>query len=652
MEYLNKTKNHYLQAGYSLVELILAIGLFGILVTILFTGFITSTEGRPQQEHRFIATSLFQETVEALRIVREQGWDMVKTNGIYYPAQTATSWELLPGLETIDPDINLTRFLEIDDVYRDENGNIVTSGGSLDLSTKKVTITIAWDVPLVSSYSSSIYLTRYLDNLADEDSTQEDFDDPDADPNNVITTLTDDGEVVLGNLEGTGRGNWCNPGTSAVSTLDLPRNGSARAITAIEGKVFSGTGENASGVSLAYVTVTDTIPPVTALEGTFDGYKTNDVFGTDTYGFLATDTNSSEVVIVDLSTMNKIGYYNINGPGDGDSIFVLGNVGFVTDGSDLATFDMSSVVGTDTQPTLDTIALAGTIKSIYVVGDYAYVAIDSSTNQLQIVDVSNPSSMSVTASYTVNGVNGRDVYVSPDETRAYLATGTDATKPEFFIVNIEIKSSPSTVSSYDTNGMDPQAVDMVLSGNMAIIVGTGGEEYQVVTIASENSPVRCGGFNEDTGIFDLGTVEEADGDAYAYINTGQADSELKVIEGGPGEAYSLTGTYESAPLDTGSMSAFNRLTFNATVPSQTSLQLQVSGAQKVAGSCDSATYTFVGPDGSISSYFTTSPEAIPFNNTPGGYDNPAECFKYKAYLETTNIFSTPVLEDVTLNYSP
>lgn len=638
--------------GYSLVELLLAIALFGVLVTTLFTGFISTREGRPQQQQRLQATALMQEAIEAMRIVREESWDLIATNGTYYPSPTATSWALSAGVETIDALIGLTRQIEISDVYRDGSGAITDTGGTLDPSTKAVTISVSWNEPLITTESVTLYFSRYLDNFAFTHTTDVDFSATGSVADLVVYTVSDDGEVIL-DAAGPGRGNWCDPGTSAVSTLDLPRQGAARAVTAIEGKVFSGTGENASGVSLAYVTVTDTIPPVTTLAGTFDGYKTNDVFGTDTYGFLATDTNNKEVVIVNLSDpMTQAGYYDISGPQNAESIFVLGNVGYVTANGTLYAFDMSSVVGTASQSTLGTVGLAGTAKSVYVVGDYAYIAIDSTSNQLQVVDVSNPSSMSVVGNLTVNGANGRDVYVSPDNSRAYLVVSADPTNAEFFIINTEDPANPTQISSYDTNGMDPKAVDMVLSGNRAVVVGTGAEEYQVVTIVPETNPVRCGGFNEDTGIYDISTVVEADTDAYAYVTTGQSDAELKVIEGGPGGSYSTSGTYESPPMDLGYTAAFNRLSFSASIPTDTTLEFQIAGAPQNAGSCDTASYTFVGPDGTDATFFDTSPSAVPFDSTPGGYDNPAQCVKYRAYFGTTNILSTPELQDVTINYSP
>ncbi len=649
MAYLNK-KLLFSQAGYSLVELLLAIAIFGVLVTTLFSGFIATREGKPQQEQRFTAVALFQESVEALRIIREQGWVNVATNGTYHPEKTPqpnpTTWSLAAGAETIGL---FTRTIEIDDVYRNAGGDIVSVGGTLDPSSKAVTITIAWDQPLVSSYSRTIYLTRYLDNLAFIHTLDTDFNQSGHLASNVVFTTDSGGEVKLGPA-GPGRGNWCTP--SIVGQLDLPKNGSARAVTAVQGKVFSGTGENASGVSLAYVTVTDAVPPVTTQAGTFDGYKTNDVFGTNTYGFLATDNNSKEVVIVNLNNpMTQAGYYNITGNANAQSIFVSGNVGYVISGSTLFTFNLATINGNSSQSNLGSISLSGNGKSVYVVGSVAYVAIDSTTNQLQLINVGNPSSLSSLSTLTLNAAEGRDVYVAPDSERAYVATKGDVSKAEFFIVNIENKAAPSVVSSYDTNGMDPQAVDMVLDGHRAVIVGTGGEEYQVVTIAPENNPVRCGGINDDTGIYDISTVVEGDTDAYAYINTGQANSELKIIEGGPGGSYSLTGEYTSAPFNSGSTTAFNRLSFTTTVPANTTLRFQVAGAP-VGTTCSDATYNFVGPDGTSSSYFTTSPNALPFNSTPGSYNNPARCFKYKAFFDTTNITVTPVLEEVTVNYSP
>jgi len=662
MAYQNKIKTIFVQSAYSLVELLMAIGIFGVLTTILFTGFIATREGKPQHEERMEASILYQETIEALRIIREQGWENIANNGTFHPQATTDSWTLIAGGELINEATGLSRSIVISDVYRDQGGNITSIGGTIDPSTKAITINIEWTQPLVSSYNFTIYLSRYLDNLAFTNTTIEDFSKSGYSTNNVQITEEDDGEIKLVPA-GAGHGNWCEPGEAWVSELDLPKNGEARAITAIEGKIFTGTGLNASGVSLAYVTSDNQNPPVTNVAGTIDGYKTNDVFGTNDYGFLATDTNDREVVIVDLNNidpntkvMNLLGYYDIPGNTDGTSLFISNNVGYVTASNNLYSFDVSNIIGSSSQNSLGSVALGGTALSVYVINNTAYVAVDSTSNQLKIIDVSSPNNMSVLASVTVNGAEGRDVYVSQDGNRAYLVTKSDAGKAEFFIINIENKSNPTIVSSYDTNGMDPKAVDVILSDHLAIVVGVGGEEYQVVTIAPETNLTRCGGMTGLGGVYDVATVVEADGDAYAYINTAQSDSELKVIEGGPGGApyitYETTGQYESAPFDANFTTAFNRLNFTADIPDETTLSFQVSGATPGTNGCNDASYHFAGPDGSDSSFFEENPIVIPFNDQTGEFNNPARCFKYKVFFTTDNILVTPMLKDVTVNYSP
>jgi len=80
MAYQNKLKVLLAQSAYSLVELLMAIAIFGVLTTILFTGFIATRDGKPQQAQRIQAAVLHQESIEALRIVREQAWDNIANN--------------------------------------------------------------------------------------------------------------------------------------------------------------------------------------------------------------------------------------------------------------------------------------------------------------------------------------------------------------------------------------------------------------------------------------------------------------------------------------------------------------------------------------------------------------------------------------------
>lgn len=665
--------------GQSIIEILLAIGLSVIILPALFTAFMSAGSGKSQQNQRLQAVPLLMEAEEAIRTVRERDWESFAAYQLdipYHPQIQNSTWILSSGQETIN---NFRRQLVIGAVYRNQNGDIVQSGGLLDPSTKKITVTVSWDSPLASSVNSVIYLTRH-ENLKYTETTDVDFNKGTKDK--VAVTKTGDGEVILGSTGG--RGDWCTP-VPVITTLDLPKAGVANAIWAIQGQIATGTGENASGVSYANVLVTDPIfpaNPVAAISGTFDGYKTNDVFTEPDYAYLGTDNNAKEVVIIDLKQKDvnekylEAGYFNAPGQVNGKSIFVAGNIGYMTDDNKLFNFDLSSKSGSRPVIDPDAVALPGQGIKMFVIGHYAYIATSSTSNQLVIVDLANANNLTIKDQISVNGGGSKGLFINKTATRAYLATAKSQNQREFFIIDIDMGSSTykQTLSSYDTGDMDPKGV-ITVSGPRAIIIGIGGEEYQVIDITQEkidppNLLPRCGGTNIDSGVNGIATVFTTAQRAYSYIITGDQTAELKIIEGGPGTGghdYSLSGTFESQTFDpsthpdfmvTSPQVAFNRITANIVNPSSvTSIKLQVAAADKVAGSCNGVTFNFVGPDKTANSYFTSTDGIkitgpLPFDNDGVGYENPSLCFRYKAFLSTTDETLTPILNDVTLNFSP
>lgn len=649
--HINTIRQIQKKQGQSLIELLIVVGLLAMLLPAISLSLIASREGKPQQERRIEAAQLIKESQEALRSIRESSWSNIETNGTYHPEHNGTTWSL-----ALDPEIinGITRSIMIEDVQRDENNQIVESGGAVDPSTKKFTITTSWDTPIIASIASSLYLTRYLDNATYVQTTEAEFNTGTL--TDVIVTNTNDGEVTLGSG---GNGNWCDPGTSIITTLDLPGNGVAEAISAIEGKAFTGTGGNASGESFVNITVSNDDPPQLSIYGTVDGYKTNDVFVIGTHALVATDDKQKDVVIIDLDTNTEVGYYNgSNGLGwaRAQGVFAVGTTGYVVIGTSLQTFDLSSFSGS--RSGLDSEFLWGVGYDIYVVGDYAYVALEYLIAELRLVNVSNPSNISLAARADVNGEHGLEVFVNETGTRAYLATDESSSKNEMFIINADYPASSKNnssfslevISSYDANGMNPRGI-AVVPGNKVILVGIGGEEYQVIDISNETSPTYCGGLEVGSGLYGVATILEGDGDAYSYVVSKDSSSEFKVIRGGPGGTFSSSGTYESATFDIGYSTAFNRIIPSFLEPTNTSVQLQIAVADALGGSCDGVIYDFVGHDGTNSSFYTTD-DSIVFDNDGVGYENPARCFRYRAYLSSTDSSATPIFEELSINYSP
>lgn len=637
------------QRGQLLIELLVALGVAAVLLPALATGLVASREGKSQQRQRLDAVALVREAEEAVRVVREAGWSGISTNGMYHPVVAGGTWALGSGSEIVN---GLTRTVTISDVYRSASGDIVSGAGTLDPSTKKISVIASWGIFGLSNVTSTLYLTRYLNNQVWTQTTQADFDA--GTKTNVTTTNTAGGEVTL---TAGGRADWCAPNLS-IQAVDLPKSGVANAITAIEGRVFAGTGDNASGVSFANVTIGNTDPPTAIVAGTFDGFKTNGIFGETNYAYLATDNNFKEIEIINLTTnpYSEAGWFNAPGNGNGNSIYVVGNIGYMTSASTLYTFDLTSKAGARLQ--LGSVELAGTGKKIAVVGGYAYVIIDSATTQLQIVNVQDPASLSVVGSAQLPAGEGVDVFVNQTGTRAYVATEASSSQREFFIVDVTTKTGVHTaLGSYEANGTNPKGVTVV-PGSRALLVGTGGsQQYQVIDISSETNPVHCtsdgrsGGLAIATGVHGISSVLEQDGDAYSYIITGDASSELKIIEGGPGGKFATNGTFESSTFDAGGEAAFNRFVVGGNIPVDTSLQYQLAVAHGIGSSCSGVAFSFVGPDGTAGTKFATG-GAIPVSSDNVGFENPGRCFRYKVFLSATDPIASPVFTDMTVNYSP
>lgn len=643
-------------AGQLLIELLLAMALFALIIPAVIAGLIASNQSDTLNQRRTEATAIANEINEALRVVRQAAWSNVATPGTYHIERSAngTTWSLVANAATVG---DFTRSVVISNVNRDASGAIVTSGGTLDPSTKKVVTTVSWTTPLEGSVRQESYLTRYLDNTIQTDTTAAQFNQGIL--AGTAVTNTSGGEVVLGE---SGKADWCSPNLN-IQAIDLPKNGEANAINAIPGQIVAGTGKTTTGVAFVKIAVSDTDPPVATVQGTLDGYQTNDVFTETRYAYLATTNNSKEVVIIDMNQYNastgkytEVGYFNAPGNDDALSVATSGNVGFVTTGTKVYSFNLTAKTGSRAQ--LASLTLPGNGTKIEVVGSDLYIAISGATEELQVVRFNAAGTTLTKYGYAdVNGAASYDVSVNTTGTRAYLATTYSSTQPEFFIINTSNKTSSNpkfpNAGTYNAGGNMSSTGVAVVANTRAILVGTGtnAEEYQVIDISNESNPVRCGGLQINSGVFGIASVVEADTDAYSYIITGDNLLELKIIKGGPGGKYADDGVFTSRIIDVGNSSVFNYFDWVVQVVSNTTMRYQVAIADPVSGSCTNANYVFIGPDKTSSSFFT-GPATFPFDDDGVGYENPGRCMRYKLFMTTTDPAVTPVFSQTTVNYNP
>ena len=654
-----------MKKGQALVEMVLGLGLAAAILPALTTSFFAARGGGVQEQIRMQANGRLREAREILRLLKEDNWANIETDGTYHLTLNNGIWNIEPN-----PEYNLdnlfTRQIILAPAYRTPTNQLSSSssGNTLDPSVRHVTITVSWTNPIASSVIADYYLMR-LENLTWIQTTLADF--TLGIQLGTATTNTNGGEVILGS-GGASHADWCAPSLSAIN-YDINGSANPNAISSAVGEnggpnqVIAGTGDSANGVALDHLAVTNTNPPTVSEEGTLPDssprIKTNSVFVSGSFAYIATDDNHKEVIIVDLNTYTESGYFNAPVNGNGAGLFVVGSLGFATVDNLLYTFDLTGKSGDRGAP-LATLTLNGTGARLVVNGSYVYVAESSGNRAMEIIEFSTDGkTLNLRGWASLSGQNGVDIVVNSTASRGYLATS----QGNVYILDTTSPYSgalPAPLGIFNTNGMTPKGI-AVVTNNRAIVVGTGGvQQYQVIDITSENTPILCtnggttsGGLSIPSGVNGISAVQEEDGDTYSYIITGDSAAEFKIIQGGGGGGggtYANEGIFESSIFDAGHSVMFNRFTVTAIAPPpDTQIQYQVAISNPI-GNCEGATYTFVGPDKTSGSYYAGS-VSLPLG-TGAGFTNPGQCLKYRAYLTTTNTNSTPVLYDITFNYSP
>lgn len=148
----------YSTKSFSVIEVILAAALFVILSTGAVSVILQGLDSNRLGEEQTIANQYASEGIEAIRSIKNQAFtNLVNSAGVGV-TQSGGVW-IFSGSNNVLSS-KYTRVLTVSDVQRDGSGNIVTSGGTLDPLTKKITSTVSWN--FTPTRSDSVALTSYL----------------------------------------------------------------------------------------------------------------------------------------------------------------------------------------------------------------------------------------------------------------------------------------------------------------------------------------------------------------------------------------------------------------------------------------------------------------------------------------------------------
>ena len=629
--------------GYSLAELVLAIGIFAIISSMLVFLVIDATRTLENTRTRSKASQLTQEVYTSLILVKSQGWYNIAkytNDGIKHLEYADGTYNILDG-ETVQD--NLTYSFTIEEVQRDTQRNLVTEGGTNDPHTRLISIYISWvdRIGKVHTINPQMYVNDWNTHSIVW-TTQAEFDTGVF--TETMSELIDDGEVRLFSMK---YSDWCNP-TLSLSAHDLTRSGVASALFTINDYVYMGTGGNQSGPAFSKVSVIGD-PPVVSELGLYDGHKVYDVFGLNGYAIIGTDTNAKELVVLDISSPDNIytefTYLDLPNPGTKQKyVYVYENLGYITHDANITIFRVDNLQLNVTPTVVQTINVGGSnavISDIYVDSQYIYVTTQGVTSDFYILQNSAP--YSVLGQIDLGLLNASSLFISEDLNRAYIGT-LNNTGNEFFILDISNKSGTYTViNSQDLGGM---SVTALVSADKRVMIGgvSSGEEYVVYNISDEIHPFKCGGLNIDAGI-NMITLVTKEPNLYTYVLTRDSYKELQIIKGGPGgggpdgEGYVEAGEYLSEIHDSASESSeYYILSLEADIPTGTSLKIQfrVSSDPTMTGS------SWVGPDGTSNTYYDTA----------GVYTLPLLAGRYLQYkvIFSSDTINTPLLKELIINY--
>lgn len=150
--------------GESLIEIILAIALFGLILPTLIYAIGSLGSAEPRRALKFNAANLSEEAKTVLQQMANDNWNNIQTNGTYTLSSSNGVWSLAavgaqPYPTTVD---GWTRTVTIANATRDAQGNLIPAGNGVvtEGAMKLVTITVAGTGPFPSE-TATVLLSRH-----------------------------------------------------------------------------------------------------------------------------------------------------------------------------------------------------------------------------------------------------------------------------------------------------------------------------------------------------------------------------------------------------------------------------------------------------------------------------------------------------------
>jgi len=605
------------KAGISIVEVVLAAGIFAIFSTSIFYLSADSLQGSEKIEENNKAILYAQEGIEATRQMRDKNYLLLEP-GDHGLNLTNDTWSFIQAPEDIDGYYSRTIF--ISDVFRDGNGNISDSG-TLDPDIKEITSKIEWLYRGI--LPRSFELTTYLADWRGNDIIQTDcteFNSGTLTDTETISTLAppEDNCAIKLSIE--------ESQSEFLVSADVGEHGND---VVVDGNYAYVSTEKTNG-GLAVVDITNRQAPVvvTAID---IGAKGNSVTKIGNYVYVGTGKSSGGLAVINATTPASATLLTTkNIGGEGISIASSGNYLYMGIDGSSPKFVVLDVSNPASPSILSSSNSPGNIYGIEITGGYAYVGMDYDWQGFRIYNISNSASPTVVSNL---GLNEEVNVVKVQGPYAFL--GTEANS--FYVIDVSNPALPS-VTKKITTAAEIQGI--TIQGDYAYVaMNTNSQNLSAINISTPANPYVV--YTKDLGGKGSGITSDAN---YIYEtiivnNKGLVINGTTVLETLP------AGDYVSTPFDTGSSDPrYNYLKWAAEATIGSTVKLQIRTADTEVGLADAM---WVGSDGNNGTYYENSGMQITVSPSASG----TRYIQFKIQIMSDGV-NTPFVESVTINYNP
>jgi hypothetical protein len=166
------------------------------------------------------------------------------------------------------------------------------------------------------------------------------------------------------------------------------------------------------------------------------------------------------------------------------------------------------------------VEIGGDINRIVLFGNRAFLATTSSTNELMILNISNPTNVTMTASINLPGTNAATgLFINPQNNRLYITRNTaSGVSPEILVYSITNPDAPILINSLEFANNIPA----VIAADSLLFLGTTASNLEFQTY-TESTLTYSSGLNFPQEIRDMALENNV---IYAAI---RANDSLRII---------------------------------------------------------------------------------------------------------------------------